>query len=70
MDSDVIKQYVALGMGVGIVASMAFDHGRDKGMRAVEASHLFARTPRGWRCAAAPICARTPTTSSSNLRPI
>lgn len=42
MDSDVIKQYVALGMGVGIVASMAFDHGRDKGMRALEASHLFA----------------------------
>jgi len=42
MDSDVIKQYVALGMGVGIVASMAFDHGRDKGMRAIEASHLFA----------------------------
>jgi len=42
MDSDVIKQYVSLGMGVGIVASMAFDHGRDKGLRAVEASHLFA----------------------------
>jgi LysR family cys regulon transcriptional activator len=42
MDSDVIKQYVALGMGVGIVASMAFDHGRDKGLRAIEASHLFA----------------------------
>jgi LysR family cys regulon transcriptional activator len=42
MDSDVIKQYVSLGMGVGIVASMAFDHGRDRGMRAIEASHLFA----------------------------
>ena len=42
MDSDVIKQYVALGMGVGIVASMAFDHGRDKGLRAIESSHLFA----------------------------
>jgi LysR family cys regulon transcriptional activator len=42
MDSDVIKQYVSLGMGIGIVASMAFDHGRDKGLRAVEASHLFA----------------------------
>lgn len=42
MDSDVIKQYVSLGLGVGIVASMAFDHGRDKGLRAVEASHLFA----------------------------
>jgi LysR family cys regulon transcriptional activator len=43
MDSDVIKQYVALGLGVGLVASMAFDHGRDKGLRAVEASHLFAQ---------------------------
>ena len=42
MDSDVIKQYVSLGLGVGIVASMAFDHGRDRGLRAVEASHLFA----------------------------
>ncbi len=42
MDSDVIKQYVALGLGVGLVASMAFDHGRDRGLRAVEASHLFA----------------------------
>ena len=42
MDSDVIKQYVSLGLGVGIVASMAFDHGRDHGLRAVEASHLFA----------------------------
>lgn len=42
MDSDVIKQYVTLGMGVGIVASMAFDETRDKGLCAVEASHLFA----------------------------
>jgi LysR family cys regulon transcriptional activator len=44
MDSDVIKQYVSLGMGVGIVASMAFDHGRDRGLRAIESSHLFAPT--------------------------
>ena len=43
MDSDVIKQYVSLGLGVGIVASMAFDHGRDKGLRAIESSHLFAQ---------------------------
>jgi LysR family cys regulon transcriptional activator len=42
MDSDVIKQYVSLGMGVGIIASMAFDHGRDRGLRAIESSHLFA----------------------------
>ncbi|MFC3106942.1 CysB family HTH-type transcriptional regulator [Undibacterium arcticum] len=42
MDSDVIKQYVSLGLGVGLVASMAFDHARDLGLRAVEATHLFA----------------------------
>jgi len=42
MDSDVIKQYVSLGLGVGLVASMAFDHSRDRGLRAVEATHLFA----------------------------
>ncbi|HEV2612143.1 MAG TPA: CysB family HTH-type transcriptional regulator [Noviherbaspirillum sp.] len=42
MDSDVIQQYVALGLGVGIVASMAVDHNLAPGLRAVEASHLFA----------------------------
>lgn len=41
MDSDVIKQYVSLGMGVGLIASMAFDHGRDPGLRAIGANHLF-----------------------------
>ena len=42
MDSDVIKQYVSLGMGVGLVAAMAFDAVRDSGLRAIDASHLFA----------------------------
>jgi LysR family cys regulon transcriptional activator len=42
MDSDVIQQYVALGLGVGIVASMATDHNLAPGLRAVEAAHLFA----------------------------
>jgi LysR family transcriptional regulator, cys regulon transcriptional activator len=42
MDSDVIKQYVALGTGVGIVAAMAFNAGRDQGLNALDASHLFA----------------------------
>ena len=42
MDSDVIKQYVVLGLGVGLVASMAFDQERDKGLRAIDVSHLFA----------------------------
>jgi LysR family cys regulon transcriptional activator len=42
MDADVIKTYVELGMGVGIVASIAFDAERDRGLRALEARHLFA----------------------------
>ncbi|MDY7579682.1 CysB family HTH-type transcriptional regulator [Herbaspirillum sp. RTI4] len=42
MDSDVIQQYVALGLGVGIVASMAIEQGKHHGLHAVEAAHLFA----------------------------
>ncbi|MDB5763056.1 MAG: transcriptional regulator [Herminiimonas sp.] len=42
MDSDVIQQYVALGLGVGIVASMAIEHNHGKGLQAIEATHLFA----------------------------
>jgi LysR family cys regulon transcriptional activator len=42
MDADVIKTYVELGLGVGIVASMAFDEERDRGLCAIDAGHLFA----------------------------
>jgi LysR family cys regulon transcriptional activator len=41
LDSDVIKTYVELGLGVGILAKMAFDAKRDQGLRAIDASHLF-----------------------------
>ena len=41
LDADVIKTYVALGLGVGIMAQMAFDAKRDRGLRAIDASHLF-----------------------------
>lgn len=41
MDADVIKTYVELGMGVGIVASMAFNAERDTGLSSLDASHLF-----------------------------
>jgi LysR family cys regulon transcriptional activator len=41
IDSDVIKTYVALGLGIGILAKMAFDPARDKNLRAIDASHLF-----------------------------
>ncbi|MCB1984197.1 MAG: HTH-type transcriptional regulator CysB [Burkholderiales bacterium] len=41
IDSDVIKTYVELGLGIGILAKMAFDPRRDKQLRAIDASHLF-----------------------------
>jgi LysR family cys regulon transcriptional activator len=40
-DADVIKTYVKLGIGVGIVASMAFDPVIDDELIAIDASHLF-----------------------------
>jgi LysR family transcriptional regulator, cys regulon transcriptional activator len=39
--SDVLKTYVELGLGVGILARMAFDAERDRALRAIDASHLF-----------------------------
>jgi LysR family cys regulon transcriptional activator len=44
LDADVIKTYVALGMGVGIVAQMAFDPERDDEFACLDASHLFERS--------------------------
>ncbi|SFO81655.1 LysR family transcriptional regulator, cys regulon transcriptional activator [Variovorax sp. PDC80] len=41
MDADVIKTYVELGVGVGIVADLAYDAVRDRRLRALEAGHLF-----------------------------
>ena len=40
-DADVIKTYVRLGMGVGIVASMAYDPQKDADLVCKDASHLF-----------------------------
>ena len=41
IDADVIKTYVELGLGIGIVAMMAYDPARDTKIRALDASHLF-----------------------------
>jgi len=41
LDADVIKTYVELGLGVGIMAAMAFNAKRDRGLKALDASHLF-----------------------------
>lgn len=41
LDADVIKTYVSLGLGLGIISSLAFDAQRDAGLVAIDASHLF-----------------------------
>lgn len=41
IDADVIKTYVELELGIGIVAMMAYDPARDTKIRALDASHLF-----------------------------
>ena len=41
IDADVIKTYVNLGLGLGIIARMAFDPARDGGLEALPAGHLF-----------------------------
>jgi LysR family cys regulon transcriptional activator len=41
IDADVIKTYVEMGLGIGILAKMAFDPARDMGLRLIDASHLF-----------------------------
>jgi LysR family cys regulon transcriptional activator len=42
LDADVIKTYVELGLGIGIVASMAWHPERDAGLRLLDSAHLFA----------------------------
>lgn len=41
IDADVIKTYVELGLGVGLVANMAYDVKRDNHLVKVDVSHLF-----------------------------
>jgi LysR family transcriptional regulator, cys regulon transcriptional activator len=41
IDADVIKTYVELGMGVGVVAAMAYDPRRDTELVALDSQHLF-----------------------------
>jgi LysR family cys regulon transcriptional activator len=41
IDSDVIKTYVELGLGVGLLAAMAYNAERDRNLAMLDASHLF-----------------------------
>lgn len=40
-DADVIKTYVRLGLGVGIIADLAFENGKDDDLRALDVSAIF-----------------------------
>lgn len=40
-DTDIIKTYVKLGLGIGLMASMAFDTDADNGLQRINAEHLF-----------------------------
>jgi len=44
MDSDVIKTYVELGLGIGILAKMAYDAERDTQLRSMDTGHLFEKS--------------------------
>ncbi len=47
IDADVIKTYVELGLGVGIVAAMAVESDRDSALHVIASEHLFeANTTR------------------------
>lgn len=41
IDSDVIKTYVELGLGIGILAKMAYNPERDRNLVMLDAAHLF-----------------------------
>jgi len=41
LDADVIKTYVELELGIGIIAAMAYNPSRDTGLRLLDSAHLF-----------------------------
>ncbi len=41
IDADVIKTYVEAGMGIGIMAGIAYDSERDRNLKAIPAGNLF-----------------------------
>ncbi len=44
LDADVIKTYVELNMGIGIIASIAFNPSKDNGLRLLPSEHLFEQS--------------------------
>jgi len=77
LDADVIRAYVELGLGIGILASIAFDAERDRGLRQLPTSHLFEVNTsriavrrgsflRGYTCRFIGLC--VPTLSEAQIR--
>ncbi|OUW01513.1 MAG: transcriptional regulator, partial [Betaproteobacteria bacterium TMED156] len=50
LDADVIKAYVALNMGIGIIASMAYDNDLDTNLVLLDASNLFPQNTTVLAC--------------------
>ena len=50
LDTDVIKEYVRCGLGIGIVASMAYDPDVDSDLRVIDAAHLFTPSTTSVAC--------------------
>lgn len=44
IDAELLKTYVRSGLGVGIVADIAYDRAEDRDLRAIDARHLFPST--------------------------
>ncbi|WP_373740271.1 CysB family HTH-type transcriptional regulator [Neisseria sp.] len=44
-DTEVLKTYVRLGLGVGLMAKMAYDAENDSDLQLVDAAHLFEPSP-------------------------
>jgi LysR family cys regulon transcriptional activator len=42
IDADVIKTYVSLGLGIGVISSVAFDPEQDRGLALLRADDLFS----------------------------
>ncbi len=47
IDADVSKAYVEMGLGIAILATIAFDPKRDANLRMIDARHLFAPSTLG-----------------------
>jgi hypothetical protein len=44
LDANVIKTYVELRLGIGVIASVALDPARDTRLNLLDSSHLFEKT--------------------------